>query len=73
MASLTTVYIVSLVLASISGIGSAFVGHSFYPWKGGAEQAVAEPEAKPEPQPEVKVEPEPTPEPNPVSSSVPEA
>jgi len=36
MASLTTVYVVSLVLASLSGIGSAFVGHAVYPWKGGA-------------------------------------
>jgi len=35
MASLSTVYIISLVLASVSGIGSAFVGTTLYPLKTG--------------------------------------
>lgn len=35
MASLSTVYIISLFLASLSGIGSAFVGNSLYSLKAG--------------------------------------
>lgn len=45
MASLTTVYIVSLVLASLSGIGSAFAGHSFYQWSEG--EPVVSPKEEP--------------------------
>jgi hypothetical protein len=36
MVSLTTVYVVSIILASITGMGSAFVGNKFYPIQGGA-------------------------------------
>ena len=36
MVSLTTVYVVSIVLASVAGMGSAFVGNKFYPIQGGA-------------------------------------
>lgn len=44
----------SLVLASLSGIGSAFVGHTLYPWKGGVivtEPVVSKPEPTPAPAP----------------------
>ena len=37
MASLTTVYLISMVLTSIAGIASAFVGSKIYPLSGGAE------------------------------------
>ncbi len=36
MASLSTVYIVSVVLASLAGVGSAFIGNRIYPIKGGS-------------------------------------
>lgn len=36
MASLTTVYVISIILTSLAGIGSAFVGNTIYPLKGGA-------------------------------------
>lgn len=36
MASLTTVYVISIILTSLAGIGSAFVGNKIYPLKGGA-------------------------------------
>lgn len=35
MASLTTVYAISIILTSLAGIGSAFVGNKIYPLKGG--------------------------------------
>jgi hypothetical protein len=37
MASLTTVYVISVILTSIAGMGAAFVGSKIYPLKGGAE------------------------------------
>ena len=37
MASLTTVYMISMILTSIAGIGSAFLGNKIYPLTGGAE------------------------------------
>jgi hypothetical protein len=36
MVNLSTVYAISIILASMAGMGSAFVGHKFYPIKGGA-------------------------------------
>lgn len=50
MVSLSTVYVVSIILASIAGMGSAFVGNKIYPIQGGAEpvvekQIVEEPES----------------------------
>lgn len=36
MASLTTVYGLSIILASIAGVGSAFVANKIYPLSGGA-------------------------------------
>jgi hypothetical protein len=44
MASLSTVYIVSVVLASLAGVGSAFIGNRIYPIKGGAELPPPSPE-----------------------------
>lgn len=43
MVNLSTVYAISIVLASVAGMGSAFLGHRFYPIVGGA--------AKPPPSP----------------------
>lgn len=40
MASLTTVYSISIVLTSIAGMGSAFAGNRIYPIAGGAESPV---------------------------------
>jgi len=37
MASLTTVYMISMILTSIAGFGSAFLGNRIFPLKGGAE------------------------------------
>ena len=37
MASLTTVYMISVLLSSAAGMGAAFVGNKIYPIKGGAE------------------------------------
>jgi len=42
MASLTTVYMISVLLSSLAGMGAAFVGNRIYPIKGGAEVAPAE-------------------------------
>jgi hypothetical protein len=44
MASLSTVYIVSVVLASLAGVGSAFIGNRIYPIKGGSELPPPSPE-----------------------------
>lgn len=57
MASLTTVYIISIILTSIAGMGSAFVGNKIYPLSGGSY--VVKPEAiKPEAiKPETIVDP----------------
>ena len=61
MASLTTVYMISIILTSIAGIGSAFVGNNIYPISGGSEKPVEkpveQPEEKPEEKPEEPVEP----------------
>ena len=46
MASLTTVYMISIILTSIAGIGSAFVGNRIYPISGGAEKPEEKPEEK---------------------------
>ena len=54
MASLTTVYVISIILASIAGVSSAFVGNTIYPLTGGAEET-----PKPEPKLEPKLEPNP--------------
>jgi hypothetical protein len=35
MASLTTVYVISVIVTSIAGMGSAFLGNKIYPLKGG--------------------------------------
>jgi len=48
MASLTTVYILSIVLASLSGIGSAFAGHTFYQWGGSGTILPPEPKSEPD-------------------------
>jgi len=37
MPSLSTVYFVSIMIASVAGIGSAFVGNMIHPIKGGAD------------------------------------
>jgi len=37
MTSLSTVYFISILTASIAGIGSAFVGNMIHPIKGGAD------------------------------------
>lgn len=64
MASLTTVYFVGMILASLGGIGSAFVGDRIYPLKGGViPETPSQPEPVPEPEPESVPEPEPEPEP----------
>ena len=48
MASLTTVYIISVIVASIAGMGSAFLGNKIYPLKGGEQSpTVEEPEEVP--------------------------
>jgi len=55
MASLTTVYLISIILSSIAGLGSAFVGNKIYPITGGAvveEKLEPQPEEKPEDKPE---------------------
>jgi len=62
MASLTTVYLISIILTSIAGMSSAFVGNTIYPLTGGAEekpevQAKSSPEPAPESQPEETLEP----------------
>lgn len=44
MASLSTVYIVSVVLASLAGVGSAFIGNRIYPIKGGSSLPPPSPE-----------------------------
>ena len=44
MASLSTVYIVSVVLASLAGGGSAFIGNRIYPIKGGSSLPPPSPE-----------------------------
>jgi hypothetical protein len=36
MASLTTVYMISMILTSIAGFSSAFVGNRIFPLTGGA-------------------------------------
>ena len=36
MASLTTVYMISMVLTSIAGVSSAFLGNRIFPLTGGA-------------------------------------
>jgi hypothetical protein len=51
MASLTTVYFIGILIASLSGMGSAFVGSRIFPLTGGDTE---EPTKKPEPQPEEK-------------------
>lgn len=43
MASLTTIYMISIVLTSIAGMGSAFVGNKIYPLTGGSEEKLGEP------------------------------
>ena len=48
MASLTTVYLISIILSSIAGIGSAFVGNKIYPLTGGVIAVEEKPEEKPE-------------------------
>jgi hypothetical protein len=40
MASLTTVYMISMILTSAMGIASAFVGNRIFPLKGGSEPIV---------------------------------
>ena len=52
---------ISIVLTSIAGIGSAFVGNSIYPISGGAEKSDVKPEV-PEVPEEKPVEPEVEPE-----------
>ena len=47
MASLTTVYLISMILTSAMGIASAFVGNRIFPLKGGSE-TIAEPQ-RPDP------------------------
>ena len=42
MVSLTTVYAISIVFASIAGMGSAFLGNKIYPLTGGGEQPIEE-------------------------------
>jgi hypothetical protein len=37
MASLSTVYFISIIMASLAGIGSAFVGNAIHEIKGGAD------------------------------------
>lgn len=46
MASLTTVYLISMILTSAMGIASAFVGNRIFPLKGGSEPIV-EPQPAP--------------------------
>jgi hypothetical protein len=46
MASLTTVYVISIMLASIASMGSAFLGNRIYPIAGGAESKIV-PEEEP--------------------------
>ena len=36
MASLTTVYVISMIVTSVVGIASAFVGNKIYPLTGGS-------------------------------------
>jgi len=52
MASLTTVYVISIVLASIAGMGSAFVGSKIYPLTGGAKEKQSDTDAEPTPEPQ---------------------
>lgn len=49
MASLTTVYVISIILTSLAGIGSAFVGNKIYPLKGGAVELPPTPAPEPVP------------------------
>jgi hypothetical protein len=61
MASLTTVYMISIILTSIAGMSSAFVGNSIYPLTGGADekpevQADLESTPSAEPLPETQAE-----------------
>lgn len=39
MTSLSTVYFISILLASVSAFGATYVGHMVYPIKGGSEEA----------------------------------
>jgi len=43
MASLSTVYFIGIVLASVAGMSSAFLGNKLYPIKGGTEPVKEEP------------------------------
>lgn len=56
MVSLSTVYLVSVVLTSIAGMGSAYLGNRVY--KGGAQPVpvVAESPSVPQPVPEQPIE-----------------
>lgn len=52
MSSLTTVYFVGILVASLSGIGSAFLGDRIFPLKGGSVATpVEEPKAEETPLP----------------------
>lgn len=57
MASLTTVYVISIILTSLAGIGSAFVGNKIYPLKGGSVVEVETPKevTPPAPAPAIQV------------------
>jgi len=50
MASLSTVYFIGIMLASVAGMSSAFLGNKIYPIKGGMEPVKEEP-VKEEPNP----------------------
>ena len=56
MASLTTVYMISIILTSIAGIGSAFIGNKIYPLSGGTVMTEEKPEEKSEEKSEEKPE-----------------
>ena len=60
MASLSTVYFIGIMLASVAGMSSAFLGNKIYPIKGGMEPVKEEP-VKEEPVKEEPVKEEPNP------------
>lgn len=49
MPSLSTVYFVSIMIASVAGIGSAFVGNMIHPIKGGSDYLAPPPGEVPTP------------------------
>ena len=53
MSSLTTVYFIGIIVASLSGVGAAFVGDRIFPLKGGSVVTQVE-EPKPLPVEEEK-------------------